>query len=272
MEAGKCKRLYVFFRVVLTSIFLCLISACGREESESLATNELYFYIHAVADVETDVLTVTVNVRDGTELFADHIELTGAENIQAVFNGETKAMFYSTGFFDPLIGSFRYRARFDAGVSSGNNMVTVIFNRADGSAISTGIMIPDQFEITSPLNNAIYNFGNNESISTSWDVGLTPGNYGVSYIYSCRYANSNESVISLINQNIFTVAGNSELSVDEILTSISDDAYTQNNTECSVKVSVRNQLFGQAVNLSYGGGSTKSTMQNNRDVDVIPAQ
>lgn len=249
-----------------------LLSGCDREESVNLSTNELYFYIHAVAEMETDVLTVTVNVRNGAELFSDHIELAGTEHIQVIFNGETKTMFYSSGFFDPLIGSFRYRARFNAGVSSGNNTVTVILYRADGSAVSTDVNIPDQFQMTSPQNNEIYSFGNNETISTSWEAGVTPENYRVSYIYSCRYANSNESLISLINQNTFSVAGNSNLSVDDIVTSISDGAYTLNNTECSVSVSVRNLLFDQAVNLSYGGGSTKSTMLNSRDVDVIPLQ
>lgn len=272
MIAVKFKATYSFFKIVLTCVFLYLLSGCDREESENLSTNELYFYIHAVAEMETDVLTVTVNVRDGAELFSDHIELTDAENIQVVFNGETKTMFYSSGFFDPLLGSFKYRARFDAGVSSGNKMLTVILNRADGSAISTNVTIPDQFQMTSPQNNTIYSFGNNESISTSWEADVTPENYRVSYIYSCRYANSNESLISLINQNTFTVAGNSELNVDDILISISDDAYALNNTECNVSISVRNQLFGQAVNLSYGGGSTKATMLNSRNVEVIPLQ
>lgn len=272
MVVIKFNTAHSFFKVILTCIFLYILSGCDREESENLSTNELYFYIHAVTEMETDVLTVTVNVRDGAELFSDHIELTGTEHIQVVFNGETKTMFYSSGFFDPLIGSFRYRARFNAGVSSGNNMATVTLNRADGSAVSTDVTIPDQFQMTSPQNNAIYSFGNKESIFTSWEVDVTPENYSVSYIYSCRYANSNESLISLINQSTFSVAGNSELSVDDILTSISNDAYTLNNTECNVSVNVRNQLVDQSVNLNYGGGSTKATMFNSRNIDVTPLQ
>lgn len=271
MKVINCKSVSVLFKLMLSSIFLHLLTACDHEVSEDIATNDMYFYVHAVADTKTDVLTVTVNVRDSDRLFADHIKLTTKEKIQAVFNGESKILVYSTGFFDPLIGRFKYRARFNAGVSTGTNRLTVNLNRADGSVISTNVTIPNKFVMTYPINNAGYYFGTNDSISTAWEVGMSPENDRVSYIYTCRYENSNESYASLISSYFFPVPGTHVFNVENILSRISDEAYAADNTTCNVTVMVRNLLYDQSVNASFGGGKTRSTMQNSRDVKVMPA-
>ena len=267
MEVIKYKNIYVFFKVVLAGAFLALFTACGFEVSEDVPTHKIRFHTHVVGNAETDVVTVTVNIRDGGGLFSDYVELSGSENIQAIFNGETKTLIYRSNFFESLVGKFKYRVRFNAGVSSGVDTASVVLNRKDGSSFLTDVTLPEQFSITSPVNDTVYFFGNNESISTSWDVGLTPDNFNLRYIYSC--SQSNETTISYINQYAFFEPGVSELKVDDLMMFLSDD-YTVNNTECNVTVSIRNQLYEQAVNPSFAGGSTKSTMINSRNVSVVP--
>jgi hypothetical protein len=212
----------IILLLLFTVVCLPALTACGKSASENHSTEAIDADMRVIASNNHET-EVTVELTIDTFPSPTHIILTGDDRLDATADGHTERLDRDGN---------HYEATFDT--AEGGTEFRILFKReVDDDARNSTVILPEPFDISEPLNDALITGAG--PVSVSWDpAGNAPHMWLQAYA-DCRSSSSGTVPLTGPRISLDDASGSTAETMADLLGVNDLSSYDQGCT-CTVRI------------------------------------